>query len=140
MQRIRTLITVPEMAQYKQLVEEIAGVSPRLSVDVHVCKSNDEVADILDDVEILYTQNVPAHLERAGRLRWVQLAFTGVDNKVANPIFDPDRGIVVTNGAGAHAVSIAEYCLSVMMLLARNFLQFFRDQQARIRDRSGPSR
>ncbi len=140
MQRIRTLITVPEMEQYKRLVDEIAGVSPRLTVDVHVCKSNDEVAHILDDVEILYTQNVPAHLERAERLRWVQLAFTGVDNRVANPIFDPDCGIVVTNGAGAHAVSIAEYCLSVMVLLARNFLQFFRDQQARIRDRSHATR
>ena len=38
---------------------------------------------------------------------------------------------MLTNAAGAHAVSIAEYCVATMIMLARNFLQLFRDKQAR---------
>ena len=136
MERIKVLITVPELEDQPELFAGIPEISPRIAVEQRVCKTDEEVTAILQGVEILYTQRVPVHLEQADRLKWVNLGFTGIDTKVKNPIFDPDRGIIVTNGAGAHGVAIPEYCMMTLGMLARDLLQLYRDQQAQIRDRS----
>lgn len=136
MQPVRVLITVPDLEGESDIIKQIEAVSDRVNVLFKPCKTNIETANILKDVEVLYTQTPPNHLDYANCLRWVQLCFTGVDNKVENPMFDPHRKITVTNGAGAHAVAIAEYCMAAMGILTRNLLQFFRDQQSTIRDRS----
>jgi len=122
---------MPELEGEHELLRQIAEVSPQVAVEYRICKAFAETAAALKDVEILYTQAVPEHLQLAAHLKWVQLHFSGIDHAIRSPIFEDDRGLIITNVAGAHAVPIAEYCIFVMGLLTRDFMQLFRDKQAR---------
>ena len=130
--RVKTLVTMPELEGEQEL---LAAISEYAEVEYRICKTFDDTAAALKDVEILYTQAVPSHLDHANALKWVQLHFSGIDHASFSPIFDERRGIKITNVAGAHAVPIAEYCVYVMGILIRDFLQLFRDQQAKAWDR-----
>lgn len=136
MKNIRVLITVPEIEDELHLVKEVAALSSRLTVNYHQCLTDEDTAANLENIDVLYTQRPPTHLENANRLKWVQFCFTGIDKLVSNPIFEPERQITVTNGAGAHAGPIAEYCLAAMGMLTRDFMQFLNDQREKVRDRS----
>ena len=134
MKPVKVLVTIPELEGKQEYLTQIAAVSPRLKIEQRTCTSPAATASALEDVEVLYAYCVPSHLDNAKRLRWVQLHYSGVDKVLWSPIFDPDRNIAVTNVAGAHAVSIAEYCLAVMVMLARGFLQLFRDKLTKTYD------
>lgn len=133
--RVRVLITMPELEGDYDLLRQIAEVSPEVEVEHRICRTSDETAVALRGAEVLYTQAVPSQLDPASRLAWVQLHFSGIDHASWSPIFDESRGIVITNVAGAHAVPIAEYCVFVMGLLLRDFMQLLRDKQTRTWDR-----
>jgi len=120
----------------QELLAQISAVSPRVDIRQNACSTPDEVAALLTGVDILFARSVPSHLDYGDRLKWVQLSGAGIDGSVDSPIFDAGWGIVVTSAAGVHAVPMAEYCLTVMSMLPRGFLQLFRDQQAKVRDRS----
>ena len=130
---INVLVTIPEMAGQQRYLDEIAAVSPRVGVTHRTSTTYDQTAALLDGVEVLYTNRPPSHLQQASRLRWVQVHTSGVDRH-SQAVLDAARGIAVTNVAGAHAVPMAEYCLAVMIMLSRGFLQLVRDQQTRARD------
>ncbi len=134
MQRVKVLVTIPEMDDRPEFLDEIASVSPRLEIEHRVCRDADEVAGALTDAEILYSYRAPAHLDDANMLKWVTLHYAGIDSDVDSPIFDKDRRIVVTNVAGAHAIPMAEYAITVMAMLARNFMQLVRDKASRTYD------
>ena len=132
MEKIRVLVTIPELEGQQAFLDEMAAVSPRLVVEQRTSTTWEQTATMVADVEVLYTNRAPAHLEQANRLRWVQLHTSGFDRS-AQAVFAPGT-IAVTNVAGAHAVPMAEYCLTVMVLLARGFLQLVRDQGAKERN------
>ncbi len=133
MERIKVLVTMSELADHPQYLDQIAAVSPRIHVEQRTSPTYAQTATMMDGVEVLYTNRPPAHLDQADRLKWVQVHTAGVDRH-ARAIMDPARGITVTNVAGAHAVPMAEYCLTTMVMLARGFLQLIRDHQSRSRD------
>lgn len=136
MNKTKVLITLPELENRKDDLDRIATLSPRIEMRACPSRSVEETAEILEDEEILYTLWIPARLKPESRLKWVQMSSTGIDNKLENPIFDPDRNITVTNAAGCHAASIGEYCLAAMGALVRGFPRFFRDKALKVRDRS----
>jgi phosphoglycerate dehydrogenase-like enzyme len=131
MERVKVLVTIPELERKQEYLDQMSAVSPRLDVEQRTCMTSEETAAAIEDVEILYAYRPPSHLDKANRLRWVQLHFSGIDHTTWSPIFDPATGIIVTNVAGAHAVSIAEYCITTMSILARGFLDLFRDKMAK---------
>ena len=129
------LIAVPEIEPGTGIEAEVAQAVPDARLRVHPCSSADEVTSELGSAEILYSLWFPKNIEGAP-LRWLQMSSTGVDNKLSHPVFDPDGGITVTSASGCHAVPIAEYCVFAFGIAARGLLQFFRDQQQRVRNRS----
>lgn len=132
MNSLKILITIPELEGQEELLDQIASVSPHLEIEQRTCLTFEETTVALTpDVEILYAYRPPSRLDTVDKLRWVQLHFSGIDHVSWSPIFDPNNKIVVTNVAGAHAVAIGEYCITVMSILARNFLQLFRDKQTK---------
>ena len=131
MQDVNVLVTPPEYEGRQKYLDQMAAVSPRLKIEQRACNSFEETADSLADVEVLLAYKIPAHLKKANRLRWVQLHYSGIDHVSWSPVFDEDRQITVTNVAGAHAVAIAEYCITTMGMLSRGFLQLFHDQLSR---------
>src|SRR5690242_8746593 len=76
-----------------------------------------ETADVL--VTGISTETVaPLELaRRMPRLRWIHALTAGVGPVVSPEVLE--RGIVVTNAAGAYAAAIAEYAFAALVLLAR---------------------
>jgi phosphoglycerate dehydrogenase-like enzyme len=134
MEPIKVLVSIPEMKGRQEFLDEMAAVSSRFDIEYRTFATREEVSAALKDVEIIYTFRCPSNLKYANRLKWVALHYSGMDHDIFRPVFDPDKQIIVTNVAGAHAVPIAEYCITVMCILARNFLQLFRDKMSKTRD------
>jgi phosphoglycerate dehydrogenase-like enzyme len=126
---------MPELEGKPEFLDQIAAVSPRVNVEHHTYLTAEETSDALHGVDVLYAYRPPHRLDRANRLRWVQLHFSGIDHVRSSPVFDPEHGIIVSNVAGAHAVPIAEYCIITMGMLLRNFMQLVRDQKNMAWDR-----
>lgn len=58
-------------------------------------------------------------IERAGRLRWLNSIYAGVDSFPLETL--AARGAVLTNGAGINAITIAEYVVMGMLTLAKGY-------------------
>jgi len=91
----------------------IQSVSPRLTLRQ---VPENEIEDSLSDTEILLIRNLALKLDRAPRLKWIQMAGAGLDKLDHASI--RERGITVTNASGIHAVPIGEYVLSFMLNLS----------------------
>jgi phosphoglycerate dehydrogenase-like enzyme len=87
-----------------------------------------QAADYLDRAEVLVgAARLPREaLDRAVRLRWVQVMGAGVENLT----LDDYRRLTLTNASGAAAVPMAEYAISLMLLFAKGFPHLIRRQLA----------
>lgn len=108
-------------------------IAPHLPdwVEPHFFKSTEELFDLAPLAEIgwfdLYQpQGMAEAIRRAGRLRWLNSIYAGVD-------FFPlpllaERGVVLTNGAGINAITIAEYVVMGMLTVAKGYREVVRAQ------------
>lgn len=94
---------------------------------IEVCKEKDEMLQNIEDAEILITFVCTREmLERAKKLKWVQVLSAGVDGLPLDYI--RERGIILTNGRGIHKTHMSEYALWAMISLARNTHTMMRNQ------------
>ncbi len=68
-------------------------------------------------------------IARATRLRWLNSIYAGVDGMPLDLL--RERGTVVTNGAGINALTIAEYVVMAMLVMAKGYRDVARAQDAR---------
>lgn len=74
------------------------------------------------EAEILCTFWPPENLRAlAPHIRWVQLASAGADGAARTDLLDGAPGPAVTTSSGIHAIPIAEYALSSMLLWVRHW-------------------
>src|SRR5262249_50903656 len=105
---------------------------------LHVVSVEDaaELAGAIADAEVFVGFTIPrAAFLAAPRLRWVQSASAGIEANLFPEMVASD--VLLTNGAGLHAVCIPEHVLGQMLVLARNFHEALRRQAAREWDRFG---
>ena len=99
------------------LLDQLRAVSPRVAVAQQTCHDADEVSHALSDhprTAVLYTFHTPLDvLERAPRLRWLQLHSAGADHILEHPIMTSD--VAVTTASGIHATPIAEYVFASIL-------------------------
>ena len=91
-------------------------------------------AERLRGAEVLFCTFPPTNHRELSTLRWIQIASTGYTQ-----LFGLDltaRGIRATNGRGCFDVPIAEWNVSMMVNMARDFRQLIRNQEAAVWDRS----
>jgi phosphoglycerate dehydrogenase-like enzyme len=93
--------------------------------------STEELLDLAPDAEIgwfdLYQQGQMAEaIEKATKLKWLNSVYAGVD------FFPLDllrkRGVVLTNGVGINAITIAEYVVMAMLTVAKGYREVVRAQ------------
>lgn len=77
-------------------------------------------------------------IEAASGLRWLNSIFAGVDS-MPLPLLK-QRGVVLTNGAGINAITIAEYVLMGMLTMAKGYRQLVRAQDRHEWLREAPGR
>ena len=99
------------------MLDQLRAVAPRLCVTQKTCHDAGEVAATLADhpqVEVLYAFHLPTDaLDRAPRLRWVQLHSAGADHLLNHPAMKSD--VAITTVSGIHATPIAEYVLASLL-------------------------
>jgi len=87
-----------------------------VSRDIAVSVAHAARADYTD-VDVLYAGAPPRELERAPRLKWVQVHMAGIDALHDHPLYTKSS-IAITTTSGVHAATIAEYALTVILALA----------------------
>lgn len=84
--------------------------------------------------EVLFCTFPPTNLAEARALRWVQIASAGYTQITGLGL--AERGIRATNALGCFDVPIAEWCVAMMVNLARDTRQLIRNQDAAVWDRA----
>jgi len=121
----------------EECLHELSNVSPLLNVldgsllnesankgDLEAKKKLDSM---LAEVEVLWSGPPPEDLiARAPRLKWVQVPFSGVDMYGFPEFISSD--IILTNSSGMHGTQVGEMAFLHMIVLAKNALRLFRQQ------------
>ena len=87
---------------------------------------------IPDSLEVAVTGMEEALFRRlveTRSLRWVHSISAGVEHLPLSPM--AERGILLTNSAGAYATAMAEYALAAMIMLARSLPSWLEGQRQR---------
>lgn len=71
----------------------------------------------------------PEQLAAAGKLKWMHITAAGVSQMMRPDV--RERGIVITNARGVHAIPMAEHAMGMMVALAHKFPEAIRAQIAR---------
>ncbi|GEO78892.1 D-isomer specific 2-hydroxyacid dehydrogenase NAD-binding protein [Companilactobacillus mindensis DSM 14500] len=112
----------------KKQTEKIQSIS---GVDLKVVSPKKVTAEDLDGVEVLYdwSNALKDAVLKSNTLNWIQVVRAGVD---ALPLKElDDKGVILTNGAGANAINIAEQTLAYMLMFERRMNLTARHQDAR---------
>jgi phosphoglycerate dehydrogenase-like enzyme len=127
MSDVPVLMTLPFP---EPLVERLRTVSPMLQIVVHPAReAADLPADLLPDVEVLYTLHAVPEPEAVPNLRWMQLHLAGADQLADHPLVR--SGIAVTTLSGAAVPQMAEYVLMAILALGRRVPHMMRDKAAK---------
>lgn len=88
------------------------------------------VNGVLTETEVLLGNPVVPNdiLQRAPKLKLVQLTSAGADRLIDSELARSDR-VSVTTASGIHAVPIGEYVIGVMIAFAKGFPRAYRSQQ-----------
>ncbi len=122
MEKINVLFAVSGQESY---VERIQALSPGLSIQA--VQNLDELNNTLTGVEVLVTEFPDFDLEKGPQLKWVHWWGTGIECFSDKPIMHSD--VVLTNASGVSSKPIAEYVLSQMVSLSRDFPRMVRDHK-----------
>ena len=96
-------------------------------VEVTRATSREELAAGMPGAEILFSWAPGEELARAAaRLRWIHTPAAGVGAYLTPSVLE--RGLVVTNSRGCHAIPIAEHVLGMLVALARRLRPAIEEQ------------
>jgi phosphoglycerate dehydrogenase-like enzyme len=85
---------------------------------------NEVPADLLAQMDVLYAWSKVPSPEAAPNLKWVQGNWAGVDTVIHEPLFKDGR-VLLSTGAGIHAVNMAEYTLMMMLAMGHRLPNAF---------------
>jgi phosphoglycerate dehydrogenase-like enzyme len=122
MEKVKVLFAVEGQESY---VEKIQTLYPGLSMQT--VRNMDEMNNNLAEVEVLITDFPGFDIEKAPQLKWVHWWSTGIECFKDTPLMHSN--IVLTNSGGVSSKPIAEYVLSQMVSLSRDFSRMMRDQK-----------
>lgn len=93
--------------------------------------TTEELMDLVPDAEIgwfdLYSKEAMAAAARkAVRMKWFNSIYAGLEHMPLDLL--AQRGVVVTNGAGINAITIAEYVVMGMLTVAKGYREVVRAQ------------
>lgn len=108
-----------------------AAVAPRPLVAVSGHDALGEALAAHPQAEVVCTFFPPDDLlTRAPGVRWVQLASAGADGAVRAGLMPHAHELAITTASGIHAIPIAEYALSSMLLWVRHWPRILNLQRA----------
>jgi phosphoglycerate dehydrogenase-like enzyme len=89
--------------------------------------------EVLRDTNVLFGSVLPANFAAMTAIEWVQVCSSGYEQLIAWDL--PRRGVRATNALGVFDVPIAEWCVAMLVNLARDLRGMIRHQDQGIWDR-----
>lgn len=89
-------------------------------------------SEILQQTRILFCEVPPANFEHLTQLKWIQINSVGYSQLEGFSL--PEKGIRVSNPRGVLDIPIAEWCIAMIINLARDVPGMFRNQLQKIWD------
>lgn len=120
---IDTPIYEPGLARLKTLHDVSVTIADPIT-DARVVRPTAQ----LRDIDALFCADVPENLDDMASLKWIQITSSGFEHIIPHDL--PARGIRASNARGVFDVPIAEWCIAMMVNLARDLPQMHRNQQA----------
>lgn len=118
-------------------------IAPHLPewIDARFFRSTEELFELAPQAEIgwfdLYDKaDMATAMRSATKLRWLNTIYAGLDGWPLD-LFQ-ERGVIVTNGAGINAITIAEYVVMGMLTTAKGYRDVVRAQDRREWLRASP--
>lgn len=127
------LCTIPNLTE-----EDKDMLKDNVKHAVHFCEHLNEVTINLSEVTFFITYGYDVTkdlLNKMNNLRWITIFQTGFEHIDIEEILG--RGIRLTHTKDFHAISIAEYVLSMILFSVRKIEKFQHAQKSRIWDRQG---
>jgi phosphoglycerate dehydrogenase-like enzyme len=126
----RPVVLVPHFL----LEDHRADLESAIADGARILDADDAAAsdDLPDALEVVITGMEKTLLERAisaPGVRWVHSISAGVEHLPLDVM--AERGVLLTNAAGAYATAMAEYALGAMIMLARNLPSWLAGQRER---------
>lgn len=123
---IEVLITLPFDEEHLALLREI---SPRYNFTIQAARKADDISfETWTRTEVLYTDRVLPQPAQAPLLRWVQFHFAGIDFLADSPILR-QANLTATTLSGANAPQLAEYALTMLLVLGHHVGDVINTQQ-----------
>lgn len=126
-----TLILCP-----KKLDQEIIDKITSVSNDIKLVATDDEeqIAELWPKMDILFNARPNAEeLTRAKNLKWIQVAYAGVDSFMFDEFIDSE--IKLTNVRGMHGQTISEHVLMMMLVISNNLFTAYENQKVKLWNR-----
>lgn len=103
-------------------------------LDVRWAATAEQLQAVAPDAEIGWLDRLPQDairdaVRRAPGLKWLNTLAAGVDTLPLDLL--AERGVVLTNGGGLHAFTIAEYAVLGMLVIAKGYRDVVRAQDRR---------
>jgi phosphoglycerate dehydrogenase-like enzyme len=109
-----------------ELVDSLRAEFPQ--IEFRHARTEKELCEFLPDAEIYFGYRfLRESLDGGRQLKWIHVPAANVYPLVELGL--AQRGIVVTNSRGLHAVPIAEHVIGCMLVFSRKFLESWRFQQ-----------
>jgi phosphoglycerate dehydrogenase-like enzyme len=99
-------------------------------IDFYHARTEQQIFDSIADAEIFFGYRLQKQdVQVAKKLKWVHVPAASV--YILLDLGLQEKGVVVTNSRGLHAVPIAEHVLGSMLVFSRKFLESWQFQQKR---------
>jgi phosphoglycerate dehydrogenase-like enzyme len=128
----RLLIALPDFAEGMAKIRALLPADAIERIDPYPPGTTLPM-ELIHERTVLCAEHLPANLSDMERLEWFQLGSAGYQQVSGMPL--RTRGIRVTNASGVNDVPIAEWCLLMMLLFARDLPVLLCHQQERVWDR-----
>lgn len=108
-------------------LQEIQSVSSE--VDVLNLASENQALEIIPEVDAMYGRITPELLARAKKLRWIQTPMAGLEHYMFPALAQSD--VTLSNMQGIYSDNIADHVMGYILMFARGFHIFLRQQLQR---------
>ena len=108
-------------------LQEIQSVSSE--VDVLNLASEDQALEIIPEVDAMYGRITPELLARAKKLCWIQTPMAGLEHYMFPALAQSD--VTLSNMQGIYSDNIADHVMGYILMFARGFHIFLRQQLQR---------
>lgn len=98
-------------------------------VSIQNVENEDQALEIIDEIDAMYGRITPDLLARAKKLRWIQTPMAGLEHYMFPAL--AESNVTLSNMQGIYSDNIADHVMGYILMFARGFHIFLRQQLQR---------